>query len=125
MKLLLADDDAFLLDLYTVKFTSAGYEVVATKDAEHALTLLREGGVFDGVILDMVMPGMSGLELLQIIKKEKLGGNESKVIMLSNQSEEADETAAQEAGAIGYIIKAESMPSDVVEKVTHLLHSRT
>ena len=121
MKILLADDDSFLLDMYTVKFIKAGHEVVAVKDGDQALALLREGGVFDGVVLDMVMPGLTGLELLQTIKKENLGGKECKYIMLSNQGEHSHITAAKEAGAIGYIIKAESLPSEVVEKVIDLL----
>lgn len=121
MKILLADDDSFLLDMYTVKFIKAGHEVVAVKDGDHALVTLRKGDTFDGVILDMVMPGITGLELLQTIKKENLGGPKCGSIVLSNQGEQADINAAKEGGAIGYIIKAESMPSEVVEKVTQLL----
>jgi len=121
MKMLLADDDAFLLDMYTVKFVEAGYEVIAVKDGDHALSVLREGGEFDGVLLDMVMPGLTGVELLSAIKKEALGGTHCKLIVLSNQGEQSDITAAKDAGAVGYIIKAESMPSEVVEKVTKML----
>ena len=121
MKLLLTDDDSFLLDMYTVKFVAAGYEVVAVKDGAAALALLRDGATFDVILLDMVMPGMSGLELLRTIAKEHLGGDTCKCIVLSNQGEQSDITAAQEAGAMGYIVKAESMPSEVVEKVTRMV----
>ena len=121
MKLLLADDDVFLLDMYAVKFTEAGHEVVAVKDGDQALAILRQGGIFDGVLLDMVMPGVSGLDLMQAIKKEQLGGENCKYIVLSNQGEQADINIAREAGAVGYIIKAEAMPSEVVEKVTRML----
>ncbi|MDZ4284269.1 MAG: response regulator [Patescibacteria group bacterium] len=121
MKLLLADDDVFLLDMYTVKFMEAGHEVVAVKDGDHTLATLRQGDAFDGVLLDMVMPGLSGLEVLRTIKKENLGGPKCKCIMLSNQGDPSGIAAATQAGALGYIIKAESMPSEVVEKVTSLL----
>ncbi len=121
MKLLLADDDSFLLDMYTVKFSKAGHEVVAVKDGDQALAILRKGDTFDGVVLDMVMPGVSGLDLLRTIRKENLCGKNCKCIVLSNQGEHADMVAAKEAGATGYIIKAESLPSEVVEKVTRLL----
>jgi CheY-like chemotaxis protein len=121
MKILLADDDSFLLDMYTVKFSKGGHEVVAVKDGDHALAILRTGDVFDAVVLDIIMPGLTGIELLQTIKKENLGGKDCKYIVLSNQGKESDIAAAKEAGATGYIIKAESMPSEVVDKVTHLL----
>lgn len=121
MKLLLVDDDSFLLDMYAVKFVDAGHEVVAMKDGDQALALLRQGAVFDGMLLDLIMPGLSGLDLLRTIHAENLGGKDCKCIVLSNQGEQIDINTAKKAGAIGYIIKAESMPSEVVEKVTHLL----
>lgn len=121
MKLLLADDDTFLLDMYSTKFTEAGHEVVATKSGEQALATLRQGGEYDGIIMDMVMPGITGLDLLKTIKEEKLGGKDCKCIVLSNQGEQSDISAAKDAGAAGYIVKAESIPSKVVEKVIHIL----
>ncbi|MBI4086780.1 response regulator [Candidatus Kaiserbacteria bacterium] len=121
MKLLLADDDSFLLDMYSVKFTEAGDDVIAVKDGDQALSILRKGETFDGVLLDIIMPGISGLDLLVVAKKEKLGGADCKYIVLSNQGEQSDLAAAHEAGAAGYIVKAEAMPSEVVEKVTRII----
>lgn len=121
MKILLADDDSFLLDMYTVKFIEAGHEVVAVKGGDQALAVLRQGEVFDGLVIDMVMPGVSGLELLRTIRKEQLCPQKCKSVVLSNQGEQSDINAAKEAGAAGYIIKAESMPSEVVEKVTRIV----
>ncbi len=121
MKVLLVDDDSFLLDMYTSKFTEAGNEVVAVKDADHALEILQEGTTFDVLLADMVMPGMTGLELVATAKKSHLGGPACKYIMLSNQGESSDIEAAKQAGAMGFIIKAESMPTEVVEKTIALL----
>ena len=123
MKLLLADDDSFLLDMYASKFTEAGYDVVAVKDAAEALAALRKDSGFDGVVIDMVMPGLSGVELLETIKKEKLCGEKCRYVMLSNRGDGAGIRAAKKAGAAGYIIKAEAMPSEVVEKVIRLIHA--
>ncbi len=115
MKILLVDDDAFLRDMYAVKFGELKHEVDVAENAEMALAKLREQD-YDAVLLDMIMPGMTGVELLTRIKSEKIGGNPI-CIMLSNQSEETDRTAAVAAGAVGYIIKAERIPSEVVEEV--------
>lgn len=115
MKMLLVDDDAFLRDMYATKFTEAGDEVETTDSPERALSKL-EGDEFDVVILDMVMPGMTGVELVKKIKSNP-DHSELKCIVLSNQGEETDIKAATKAGAVGYIIKAELIPSEVVKKV--------
>ncbi len=123
MKLLLVDDDAFLLDMYAAKFTEEGHTVVPAKNAEQALEVLRGGETFDVILFDMVMPGLSGLELAKAIKAEQLGGPKLVCIVLSNQGEQSDIEAAHEAGVAGYIVKAESIPSQVIEKVTHILNT--
>lgn len=115
MKILLVDDDAFLSDMYATKFKEEGHEVEAAKSGELAIEALRSQ-TFDVVLLDMVMPGISGLELLTKIKKDKLGGDPT-CIVLSNQGEDEDIEAAKKAGASGYIIKAELIPSEVVAAV--------
>lgn len=116
MRILLVDDDSFLLDMYETKFKEASYEVETAKSVESALEQLREGLAADVILLDIVMPGMSGIELIQTVKNENLGGD-PKCIVLSNQGEKEDIEKAMDAGATGYIIKAETVPSEVVEKV--------
>lgn len=118
MKVLLVDDDAFLRDMYATKFMECGHEVDAASDAAEALRRIKEKA-YDVVLLDMIMPGMSGLDLLADIKKQGVD-TATKFIILSNQSEASDQAAAKESGAIGYIIKAESIPSDVVKRVEEM-----
>lgn len=115
MKILLVDDDTFLRDMYATKFTESGDTVLVAHNGNEALSILANE-TFDVVIMDMVMPGMSGLDLLAGI--QKLDGNKKcKYIVLSNQGEATDIEASLEAGAHGYIVKAESIPSEVVTKV--------
>jgi len=118
MKILLVDDDAFLRDMYATKFIESGHQVDTATDATEAMRSIKEAD-YDVVLLDMIMPGMSGLDLLTEIKKLGLSTN-TKYIVLSNQSEATDQSAAKEAGAIGYIIKAEVIPSEVVKRVEEL-----
>ena len=119
MKVLLVDDDAFLRDMYATKFAESGYEVEAAEDAATALSILEHGGI-DVVLLDMVMPGMDGVAFLKSAKEVE-SAKDTKFIVLSNQSEDTDRQAATAAGAIGYIVKAESVPSDVVAKVNAMI----
>ena len=119
MKVLLVDDDEFLVDMYATKFTESGHTVDTATSIESALDKLSKQKDFDVVLLDMVMPGMTGAELVKKICSDGLGGS-PKCIMLSNQSEEQDIQAAISAGASGYIVKATMIPSEVVAKVTEL-----
>ncbi|MDC1205539.1 response regulator [Candidatus Pacebacteria bacterium] len=119
MKLLLVDDDAFLRDMYAIKFEEAGHTVFVAKQSAEAISLLEGGEVFDVILMDMVMPGITGVELLEKIKKLDLARN-TKCIVLSNQGEQSDIDSATSAGAVGYIIKAESIPSQVVSRVEEL-----
>lgn len=101
--------------MYATKFIECGHTVDAVSDAKMAKAKIQEED-YDVVMLDMIMPAISGIELLKEITDLGLRRN-TKYIILSNQSEAADQEAAKEAGADGYIIKAESIPSDVVKKV--------
>lgn len=116
MKILLVDDDTFLRDMYATKFTQGGHIVAAVESGASALTKLASEKDFDVVMLDMVMPGMSGIELLGKIKVE-FPDLKAHLIVLSNQGQEEDIREATEAGASAYIIKAESIPSEVLARV--------
>jgi len=120
MKILLVDDDNFLRDMYATKFTQGGHEVDALDRASLALAKLEQGIVYDVILLDMVMPGMNGLELLTTIKTT-FPDCTAKLIVLSNQGQEEDIREATEAGAAAYIIKAESIPSEVLAKVEEIV----
>ncbi len=119
MKILLVDDDVFLRDMYATKFGELGHEVTTAETGEIALVEI-EKTPFDVVLLDMIMPGMNGVELLKKIQEK---GMEKRpiCIVLSNQGGKEEIEAAQNAGAKGYIIKAELIPSEVVAEVTKLV----
>jgi CheY-like chemotaxis protein len=80
MKILLVDDDAFLRDMYATKFAEAGYEVIVSKNGPEAISMLKEQNDIDIVMLDMIMPGMSGLDLLGEIKNMDLQNTKTKEV---------------------------------------------
>lgn len=122
MKLLLVDDDVFLREMYARKFSESGYDVEEADGAASALLKIDKNQDFDLVLLDMIMPGMSGIELINKINQQ-FPDIKARCIVLSNQGQSEDIKEATEAGAIGYIIKSESIPSDVVKKVEALAKS--
>ncbi len=110
------DDDTFLLDMYSLKFAKGGYDVKVSVSPDDALKRIREGFTPDILLLDVVMPGMDGIELLGIIRKEKLIPN-AVIIMLTNQSSPQDIERAKKFGIDGYITKAATVPSEVLQHV--------
>lgn len=111
-RIYLVDDDRFLLDMYAVKFKNAGHDVRAFQDGKEVLEALKKDPAPDAMLLDIVMPSMTGFEILQEIRSAKLAET-TKIIVLSNQGQEADIQKANELGVAGYIIKASAIPSEV------------
>ena len=113
---MIVDDDKFLLDMYKKKFELYGAEVEVGVGSEDGLNKLRGGLKPDILILDIIMPGMDGLELLETVRKEKLTPD-STVVMLTNESGHDKIEKAKSLGIKGYVVKATSVPSEVVEEV--------
>jgi two-component system phosphate regulon response regulator PhoB len=114
LKILLMDDDRFLLDMYSLKFKKSGLEIDVSVNCQTALEKLKSGSVYDIILLDIIMPGMDGLEFLKIMREEKLSPDTT-LIMLTNQADDLEKAKA--LGVDGYIIKATTIPSQVVEQV--------
>ena len=121
MKILLVDDDTFLRDMYATKFLECGHDVTPAVHASDALRILETVDDFDLLLVDMIMPGMTGVELL-VELKNNMPHLQMKTIVLSNQGQDQDIEEATDAGAIGYIIKAQSVPSEVVKKVEEIMN---
>lgn len=121
-RIYLTDDDRFLCDLYAVKFKKAGHDVSVFGSGQELLSALRKEGVEppDAILLDIVMPGVTGLETLEVIRKERLA-KDAKIIILSNQGKDSDIEKAKSLSADGYIIKASAIPSEVFDETTRIL----
>ncbi len=120
--LLIVDDDSFLLDMYSVRFTQAGFIVETAMSAAQVLEKLRGGLVPDVMLLDVVMPAVDGFELLEQINAENLIPNTLK-IYLSNLSQEQDLARGKALGAASYIVKASSTPSEVLAHVIEVMNA--
>lgn len=118
--ILLLDDDKFLLDMYGMKFAQQGYSVHTSLSAKDALEVLRGGFDADAILFDLTMPDMDGFAFLQALYSEHVGERAKKII-LSNQSSEEEQTKGKELGADLYIVKANVIPSEVVNMVGEAL----
>lgn len=123
-RIFIVDDDRFLLDLYAVKFRNAGHDVSVFSGGEDLLSALRKKGSVmpDAILLDLIMPGMSGFEALETIRKEHLA-KDTKIIILSNQGQDSDIEKAKQLSVAGYIIKASAIPSEVLTETLRTIES--
>jgi CheY-like chemotaxis protein len=119
MNILLIDDDEFLLDMYSLKFANRGHHVTTAREGEDGLIQVKNGMTPDIILLDMIMPKMNGLEFLEAFRKENLSPK-SLIIMLTNQGQSTDIEAAEKFDIKGYIIKATTIPSEVVNEVERI-----
>lgn len=120
LKILIVDDDAFIQNMYAAKFSKDGHEVVTARSGADVLGKMKEGLLPDVVLLDVVLPGMDGIEILREIRKENLAP-EAKYIMLTNESADNEISEAKKLGAVGFITKALLTPSEVVSKVLEIV----
>ncbi len=120
---LVIDDDAFLLDMYALKFSQKNFLVTSASGTLQALEKLRTGFVPDIIVVDLVMPAMDGFEFLEVVKKDGLAPS-ALIIILSNLGQQEDIDRGFALGASGYIIKASATPSEVVSKVLETIEHK-
>lgn len=117
-RILAVDDEQDILELLSYNLSKEGFEVATAIDGEEALKKIRTKG-FDLVLLDLMLPGMSGMEICRILR----GSPETKIlpiIMLTAKTEEVDRILGLEMGADDYMTKPFS-PREVVARVRAVL----
>ena len=119
IKILIVDDDVFLLDMYSLKFKEAGFQVEIAQNGEEAIKKIKEAGP-RVILLDIVMPKMDGLETLRQIKKDKIAEG-AKIVVLTNLGQKEDIEKGLKLGADDYIVKAHFTPTEVLNKVKTIL----
>jgi DNA-binding response OmpR family regulator len=116
--ILVADDDMDIRDLVAFKLEQAGYEVVAVDNGLAALTAATENPP-DLVVLDVMMPGMSGIDVCRQLRLEQ-GTKALPIILLTARAQEGDVEVGFGAGADDYIVKPFS-PRELVSRVEAVL----
>lgn len=117
-KILLVEDDAFLVDIYTTKIKEAGFDILVAFDGEEGYKKAKEEKP-DLVLLDLVLPGMDGWEFLAKVKSEKL--DNLKIVILSNLGNKEEVEKGMSFGVTKYLVKSHYTPSEVVEEVKKIL----
>lgn len=124
IKILLIEDDPFLLNMYSTKFEIEGFQIITADNGEDGLKEIFNTKP-DIVLLDILMPKMDGLEVLEHIQKANDQDiKKIPVILLTNLNQQEDIEKGMKLGAVDYLIKAHFMPSEVVGKIERVLENK-
>jgi DNA-binding response OmpR family regulator len=119
--ILIIEDDQLLRSLCSKKLAMEGFDVDTAIDAQQGLEKIKNNKP-DLILLDLVLPGMSGFEILKIVKAnpdQKIAA--TPVIILSNLGQESDIKKGKELGAADYLIKATTTTDEIVDKIKNIL----
>jgi len=120
IKILLVEDDSFLLSMYATKFEMENFKVIMAEDGEKALRrALKESP--DIILLDIILPKVNGFEVLRQLKDNSTTVD-IPVILLTNLSQKDEIEQGLKMGAEDYLIKAHFMPSEVIDKIKKVLN---
>lgn len=118
-KVLLVEDEDSIRDLYNRQLSKSGFLVTAVNNGEAAVQALTTQ-VFDIMLLDIMLPGINGLQVLREFKA-KNPNSQMKVVLLTNLGQEAVIKEGFELGAHAYLIKSSYTPDQIVTEVTNIL----
>lgn len=117
--ILLVDDDFTLREMYGERLKAEGFQIVQASNGEEALQMAKKNKP-NIILLDIMMPKINGFDVLKQLKAD----DELKVIpvlILTALIQEVDKIQGQKLGADGYIIKSETMPGEVIEKIKKVI----
>jgi len=121
MRVLIIEDDQMIVDMYRDKLKSEGFRVLTVNDGKKAIQRVKQGA--DLILLDLLLPGMNGFEVLKKIKGEK-ETKDIPVIVLTNigsESIDSDRKLAMSLGAEDYMIKSLNTPEDILKRIKSII----
>ena len=118
-KLLLVEDDSFIVDIYSSKFKQEGYDVDIAPDGEMALEKLKNN-LPDLLILDLVVPKIDGWGVLRSVRNDPKT-KDLKVIIISNLDRKSYPDDADKLGVAKYFLKIESTPEEIANQIKEIL----
>ncbi|NTW13590.1 MAG: response regulator [Candidatus Moranbacteria bacterium] len=119
-KILFVEDDLFIAEIYKKKFETSGLDALNVTTGKAVLKAVKENS-FDLILLDLVIPEMSGKEVLKELRTNPEYDQDLRIVVFSNLSSNEDREECLKLGADGFISKTEFSPSEVVEEIKRFL----
>lgn len=124
-RILLVEDDFYILDIYQTKLAQEGYKVLVAEDGEVAWdTIMREEGHIDLILLDISMPHMNGLEFIKKVKSNERF-KQINFVVLTNLVKQSLMEEFEKLGTLDYLVKANYTPRQVMVKVKKYLEGES
>ncbi len=117
--ILIVEDDRFLSSLIKAKMEKEGFQIAQAFDGEEGLNYLKKAAP-DFIILDLIMPKVSGFEFLEKVAIDP-NLKQVPVVILTNLAQESDIKKAKELGATEYFVKVRISIDDLIKKIRELL----
>lgn len=114
-KILIVEDDKFLRELMVRKLSQENFQIIEAIDGEEGIKKIKDV-IPDMVLLDLILPGIDGFEVLAKIKEDPTTTS-IPVIILSNLGQREDVERGMKLGAIDYLVKAHFTPNEIIDKI--------
>ena len=122
-KILIAEDDFYIRDIYSKIFSVSGYEVSISVDGQDCLTKIRAQS-YDMILLDIMMPKVSGIDVLRQAKSTENPNKNTPIFIITNLVQQSVIEEASKLGMDGYIIKTQVTPKQIVDEVDTFLANK-
>jgi len=121
-RILIVEDDKPLQEIYADTLRAEGYEIDTADDGEVALQKMQQGG-WDLVLLDIILPKINGLDIMERLKSQPPLPNPNKCVVFLTNLDKSEEVDRGLKLANGYLIKSQITPGDLVQEVSVYLSS--
>ena len=119
-KILIAEDDMMISEIYQKKFSEKGFEVFTAFSGDQVLGIVKKEKV-DIILLDLLIPKMDGFQVTEKLRNGEYDPN-IKIIISSNLSQKEDRDKVMALGADSFILKSQYTPSEMVEEIKKLIN---
>jgi two-component system, chemotaxis family, sensor kinase CheA len=117
-KILIAEDDFFIRDIYSKVFSLSGYEVQVAVDGMDALEKIK-AQPYDMVLLDIMMPRMTGIDVLKNVRTLDIPAKSVPIFIITNLGQQNVIEEAFKLGMDGYILKSQVTPQQIVDEINN------
>lgn len=122
-KILIAEDDFFIRDIYSKVFSLAGYDVQIAVDGADAFEKIKTIP-FDMILLDIMMPRMTGIDVLKSVRTLTIPAKSTPIFIITNLGQQNVIEEAFKLGMDGYILKSQVSPQQIVDEINNFFINR-